>query len=139
MPHDSFSKEWRDASGHPLYERVLKVKRIFHVSYKTVLLRLVHIGEVSKDVFHTFQVQHQRRFGRTLKKGDEPHALTESGFDARRAQEPDRLSEADCMDDRLRRLVRRAVEGEIISLGRGAEILGKSLMEMRQLASEWTA
>lgn len=51
--------------------------------------------------------------------------------------EPDRLSNADCLDDRLRRLVRQAVESEAISLGRGAEILGLSLMDMRQLAAEW--
>lgn len=139
MPNDAFKREWRDASGHPLHERVLKVKRMFHVSYKTVLLRLLQNDEVQKGIFQAFQIQHKRRFGKTLKKEDEPRALTENDFDARRAQEPDRLSDADCMDDRLRRMVRQAVEQEIISLGRGAEILGKSLVDMRQLASEWTA
>ena len=137
MPHESFEREWTDASGHPLYERILKVKRIFHVSYKTVLLRLIQCGEASKDIFQVFQVQHRRRYGKTLKKADEPQPLTEHEFDERRGMEPDRLSDADCLDDRLRRLVRRAVEGEEISLGRGAEILRLSLMDMRQLAAEW--
>jgi len=137
MPQDSFEREWGDASGHPLYERILKVKRIFHVSYKTVLLRLIQCGEASKDIFQIFQGQHRRRFGKTLKKADEPQPLTEHEFDERRGLEPDRLSDADCLDDRLRRLVRQAVEGEEISLGRGAEILRMSLMDMRQLAAEW--
>lgn len=137
MPHEAFEREWHDASGHSLYERILKVKRIFHVSYKTVLLRLIQNGEASRDVFQIFQVQHKRRFGKTLKKADEPQPLTENEFDEGRGQEPDRLSDADCLDDRLRRLVRQTVESEEISLSRGAEILRMSLMDMRQLASEW--
>lgn len=139
MPHHSFEREWRDASGHPLYERILKVKRIFHVSYRTVLLRLVQTERASKDLFQAFQVQHRRRYGRTLKKADEPQPLTESEFDERRGLEPDRLSDADCLDDRLSRLVRQAVETDEISLSRGAEILRMSLEDMRQLAAEWAA
>ena len=137
MPDDAFEREWNDASGHPLYERVLKVKRIFHVSYKTVLLRLLQKGDVSKDVFQAFQMRHRRRFGCTLEKADEPQPLTESEFSEARALEPDRLSSADCLDDRLRRLVRKAVETDEISLSRGAEILRMSLVDMRQLAAEW--
>ena len=137
MPHDLFEREWHDSRGHPLYERILKVKRIFHVSYKTVLIRLVQMGEAPKNVFQIFQVQHQRRFGKTLKKVDEPQPLTENQFDAKRGLEPDRLSDADCLDDRLRRLVRRAIESDEISLSRGAEILRIPLMDMRQLAAEW--
>ena len=34
-------------------------------------------------------------------------------------------------------LVRRAVENETISLGRGAEILRKPLADMRELAASW--
>ena len=139
MPQDSFEREWYESSGHPLYERVLKVKRIFHVSYKTVLLRLVQMEEAPREVFGIFQVQHRRRWGRTLKKVDEPQPLTESEFSDKRGLEPDRLSTADCLDDRLRRLVRRGVEADEISLGRGAEILGMSLVDMRQLAAEWAA
>ena len=139
MPEMSFKKEWADASGHSLYDRVMKVKRIFHVSYKTVLLRLIYDGEAEKSIFGVFQNQHRRRFGHTLKKEDEPQAMTESDFDERRADEPDRLSEADCLDDRLLRLVRTGLERSKITLSRGAEILRLSLAEMRQLASEWAA
>ena len=133
MPHDSFEREWQDSRGHPLYERVIKVKRIFHVSYKTVLIHLVQMEEASRDVFWTFHVQHQRRFGQTLKKVDEPLPLTKSKFNEKRELEPDRLSDTDCLDDRLRSLVRQAVESDEISLSRGAEILRMSLGHMRCL------
>lgn len=137
MPDSTFNREWDAASGHPLYERVIKVKRIFQVSYKTVLLRLIQNRVADQKIFGAFQIQHKRRFGRTLKKADEPDALTESSFDASRASEPERLADADCLDDRLWRLVRSAVERHEITLSRGAEILGLRLVEMRQLATEW--
>src|SRR5207245_1218913 len=37
MPDDVFRSEWDEARGHGLVDRVFKVKRIFHVSYRTVL------------------------------------------------------------------------------------------------------
>jgi predicted HTH domain antitoxin len=45
----------------------------------------------------------------------------------------------DFREDRLSRLVRRAVEQDIISLSRGAEILGLQLEQMRALAATWVA
>jgi hypothetical protein len=39
--------------------------------------------------------------------------------------------------ERLKRLVREAIEQEKISLGRGAEILGTDLADMRKLAASW--
>jgi Zn-dependent peptidase ImmA (M78 family)/DNA-binding XRE family transcriptional regulator len=137
MPEHTFDREWRDACGHSLYDRVIKVKRIFQVSYRAVLFRLVQKGLADQRIYARFQVQHKRRHGRTLKKADEPKALTESFFDASRASEPARLSDADCLDDRLWRLVRLAVESHEITLNRGAEILGLSLPAMRQLTAEW--
>lgn len=140
MPHPAFQREWDDAAGHPFYERVLKVKRIFHVSYRTVLRRLRETKQVSDRVYGAFQAQHQRRFKTTLKKTDEPDGLVGSSFDRRYGlMEPERLANVDFMDDRLAKLVRRAIEGEVISLGRGAEILRISLDEMRLRAREWDA
>ena len=42
------------------------------------------------------------------------------------------------MEDRLARLVRRAVEEEQISLSRAAEILRLSTRDMRAIAAGWT-
>ena len=137
LPEEGFDSEWNETSGLPLIERVLKVKRIFHVSYKAVLYRLVESGREKGSVWPRFQVAHKRRFGDTLRKQDEPQRLHPHEFDWNRAAEPDRLSEFDFIHDRLFRLVRKAYEEDIISFGRAAEILDVSRSEMRELADEW--
>lgn len=139
MPESAFRTEWTATSGHPLLFRVLTVKRIFRVSYKTVLRRLVETKRVGPDVWGWFQRQHRSRFGKTLKKEDEPNALRKGEFawKSSRAGEPAPLSEHDFRRGRLSRLVRQAIEEERISLGRGAEILGMSLGEMRGWVRDW--
>ena len=139
MPEKAFAAEWDETCGHSLLVRVLKVKRIFRVSYKTVLYRLVESGRETSDVWRAFQGQHRGHFGKTLRKTDEPEALHKSEFawNWSRSGEPAGLSEHDFIEDRLSRLVRRALEGEHISLGRAAEILGLTRDEMRIQAREW--
>ncbi len=139
MPEAAFAAEWDAAYGHSLLVRVLKVKRIFRVSYKTVLYRLVESGRETSDVWRAFQGQHRGHFGKTLRKTDEPEALHKSEFawNWSRSGEPAGLSEHDFIEDRLSRLVRRALEEEHISLGRAAEILRLTRDEMRQKAREW--
>ena len=139
MPPSTFAEEWDATRGHPLLMRVLAVKRVFRVSYKTVLYRLVETERESPEVWGAFQRQHRDRFGRTLKKQDEPKALQKSEFawNWSRAGEPAALSVYDFRRDRLSRLVRKALEGGHISLGRGAEILGIHLEEMRAWVRDW--
>ena len=140
MPECAFSPAWDATSGHSLLSRILKVKRIFRVSYKTVLYRLVQSGrEQAPRVWQAFQAQHKAYFGKTLRKADEPRPLTKSEFawSWGRAGEPDGLSRHDFMEDRLHRLVRQAFEGGRISMGRAAEILGLEREDMRRLAGEW--
>jgi len=52
--------------------------------------------------------------------------------------EPLRLSRAEFMSDRRDRLLRRDLEGELISLGRAAEILGISVDQMHARQASWT-
>ena len=139
MPEAAFATEWEATSGHSLLIRALKVKRIFRVSYMTVLRRLVETGRETPDVWRAFQRQHRERFGRALQRIEEPEAIQKSEFawDWRRSGEPAGLSEHDFVEGRLAGLVRRALEGERISLARAAEILGVTRDEMRQRAREW--
>ena len=139
MPEAAFTSAWEQTLGHPLLVRVLKVKRMFRVSYKTVLFRLVATRRATNEVWGAFQHQHRRHFGGTLRKADEPAALRESEFAWHwgRSGEPDRLSEHDFVEDRLSSLVRRALQEGHISLGRGGEILGLSREQMRQRVGEW--
>ena len=118
---------------------MLKVKRIFSVSYKTVLHRLVESERETRDIWREFQLQHREHFGKTLRKAEEPEALLKSEFawNWSRAGEPASLSKHDFIEDRLSRLVRRAVENQVISLGRAAEMLRLTQDEMRRRASEW--
>ena len=141
MPDDVFRSEWMEARGLPLFERVLKIKRIFRVSYRTVLYRLSEHGSGS-DLWMQFQVAHKRRFGHSLTKADEPQALPPTDFRAaivepRAADEPRRLSSDDFVEDRLCSLIRAAIDKQMISVGRAAEILGVDLRTMREHVASW--
>src|ERR1035437_9248415 len=110
MPQASFVKEWEQAKGLPLYDRVLKVKRIHRVSYMTVLYRLHELGR--PEIWALFKAQAKRRTGKPLLKTDEPAALDPGAFlgqavEARKGDEPMQLSEYDFLMDRRQRLVRR--------------------------------
>jgi Zn-dependent peptidase ImmA (M78 family) len=140
MPKQAFLDEWEEASGLPLFDRVLKVKRVFRVSYRTVLHRLGELGY--PNVWPRFVAQAQRQTGRRLLRTDEPAPMDAAEFQAGvgaapARREPDQLTGSDFVVDRRQRLVRNAFQGELISMGRAAEILGLSLAEMRQLAASW--
>ena len=140
MPAEAFQREWDDTRGMAFVERVMKVKRIFRVSYRTVLYRLSE--SMGAEVWKIFQLQYRQRSGRTLLRKDEPEALASDAFrasapESSSADEPERLSKADFIEDRLSRLVRKAVETSVITLSRGAEILGLSKLEMRELSASW--
>jgi len=140
MPDEVFKSEWNEARGLPLFERVLKIKRIFKVSYKTVLYRLTEHGHT--DLWMQFQVAHKRRFGTGLKKTDEPQRLAPADFlasmvETKAADEPKRLSSDDFVEDRLCSLVRAAVDKQMISVGRAAEVLGVDLRTMREQVASW--
>jgi hypothetical protein len=44
-----FEKEWQNTRGLPFLDRILKVKRMFRVSYKTVLYRLAETMKPSDN------------------------------------------------------------------------------------------
>lgn len=140
MPEAVFSKEWEEARGLPLVDRVFKLKRMFHVSYRTVLYRLIENGMYGQDLWRQFHIAHRRKTGKPLTVVEEPAALSaevflaSSGFGS---EEPERLSAADFVPDRKHALVRKALENRLISLSRAAELLRLDLPEMRQLAAGW--
>ncbi len=131
MPDEGFRGEWNDASGLHWVDRVLKVKRIFRVSYKTVLARLQEHGVADKSVWVEFNVAYQRRFNRKLAFKEEPLGLDPA--------EPFGMQRFDFYEDRFSRLTRRAVEKDKVSLSRGAELLRISIGDMQELLSNWGA
>lgn len=144
MPDARFDREFDETRGLALVPRVLKLKNIFRVSYRTVLYRISTKlpAEERARLWPTFQRAFAARTGSTLKGGDEPAALSSEAFFGGRppdrgADEPDKLSPAGFTEDRLSRLVRDALEMDAITLHRAAKILDKSLPEMRELTSMW--
>jgi Zn-dependent peptidase ImmA (M78 family)/DNA-binding XRE family transcriptional regulator/predicted HTH domain antitoxin len=142
MPDALFKKELAEARGLPLVKLVFKLKRIFRVSWKSVLYRIASQSPDGAKLWPRFQWEYKSLTGRTLGKADEPDGLVAEDFrsvrpSAKIADEPEHLVEGDFMEDRLSRLVRKAVEDEEISLGRAAEILRIDLEEMRELSNSW--
>jgi Zn-dependent peptidase ImmA (M78 family)/DNA-binding XRE family transcriptional regulator len=140
MPDQWFNEEWDATYGLAFVDRVLKVKRFFQVSYKTVLYRLSERQD--NAVWRRFQGAYKSRTGKTLKLAEEPEALEPNSFlqsfpEVLRSQEPESLSPSDFIEDRLSKLVRLAIEQDTITLSRGAEILRLSLEDMRDRVSLW--
>lgn len=131
MPNEGFRKEWGDASGLHGVDRVIKVKRIFRVSYKAVLARLVELGAADKTVWSHFNTAYQQRFNRKLSFKEEPMGIDSA--------EPFRLQTFDFYEDRYSRLTREAIETGKISLSRGAEMLQIGIEEMRDILQNWKA
>lgn len=144
MPDALFKKEFDEARGLPLVKLVFKLKRIFRVSWKSVLYRIASQSPDGGKLWPRFQWEYKSLTGRTLGKADEPDGLVAEDFrsvrpSAKVADEPEHLVEGDFVEDRLSRLVRRAVEDEEISLGRAAEILRIELEDMRDLSNSWVS
>ena len=145
MPEAVFRREWDDTVGLPLFDRVLKVKRVFRVSWRTVLFR---IGEGMSDpnqrkgLWIHFANAYKKVNSKVLLKMDEPQGVSADAYrdlsDLHKAgPEPAGMDRHDFQGDRLWRLVRIATMGGVITLARGAEILGIKLNEMRALAESW--
>ena len=137
MPPQQFDKEWDNSSGLSLYDRVLHVKRVFNVSYRTVLMRL---NERVPKIWIRFLAEHKRRNNRVLPRTEEVQALGKDAFcSVYVADEPQHLVQADLIETRLKRLVRRALDEDKISLTKAAELLNLNLLAMRELANMWVA
>lgn len=141
MPDELFRDELDESIGLPLLDLVMKLKRMFRVSYKTVLYRMGQVLPVGKDIWRRYQVEYKRRHGRTLSGREEPEGLKADQFDGRpvgrAADEPDRLSPHDFTKDRLFSLVRRALEGGLVSERDAANILRIPLEEFRSVQTSW--
>ncbi len=128
MPKEGFDSEWEETAGMPFVERVMKIKSIFKVSYKTVLYRLKQKGIVDDKIWLRFQKLYEAKYNRKLSFKEEPFP---------EGSEPFGLKPFDFYADRLCRLVRRALEEEQISISRAAEILNLSSQKMMELIAEW--
>jgi Zn-dependent peptidase ImmA (M78 family)/DNA-binding XRE family transcriptional regulator len=138
MPEEAFESEWRGVAGLPWLDAILAVKRIFKVSWKTVVRRLIDIGEATSKAYARFYIQYTKRFGRKLPGHQEPQPISAREFSTTNvAEEPDGLTKSDFPANQLERLVRLALEKGEISLGRAASIIRLPLADMRDLVGSW--
>jgi len=143
MPEAVFQRELAEASGLSWYDRVFKLKRIFRVSYRSVLYRAASGLPTARRraVWIQFNAEYKRKNGRSLPGTVEPEGLPAEAFFRRPAEkgaeEPERLDRHDFMQDRLARLVRRALEADEITMSKAAEIMDLDLDEMRELSNSW--
>jgi Zn-dependent peptidase ImmA (M78 family)/transcriptional regulator with XRE-family HTH domain len=144
MPQAAFAKEWQDAEGLHLLDRVLKIKRVFRVSWRTVLYRVAEsVPEEQRAlIWQRFNLAYRQRKGKSLLKHDEPEGITREIYQSAQGQrptglEPAQMDKHDFQGDRLWRLTKHALENEQISLSRASEILRLPLVEMRELSASW--
>jgi len=83
---------------------------------------LIDMRITDSDVYKVFAVQYKAIYGHDLKNH----------------YEPNKLDRVDFMEVRLNGLVRDAIEKEIITVSRAAEILGISLQDMRERGKYWS-
>ena len=131
MPNEGFRKEWNEAAGLHWVDRIFKVKRIFRVSYKTVLTRLLEYEVADKSIWMKFNVAYQQRYKRRLSHKEEPMGIDPA--------EPFGMQRFDFYEDRFSRLTREALEKDKISLSRGAELLRIDIDEMQDIIQNWEA
>lgn len=127
MPGEEFKNAFDRCRGMHWVDAVLTVKRYFRVSYRTVQMRLINIGMADSSIYQKFAVESKRMYGFNLKNHEEPVAL----------KEPDTSSSNIIMEERLHSLVREAVEKDIITISKAAEILNISHHEMNTLVNSW--
>ena len=145
MPGKLFQREWELTSGLPFVQRVFKLKRMFRVSYQTVLRRLIENRKAAgqhdayRSLYKIWNKAYEHYFGvRIQSKKEEPDPLDPTAFSrVYRAEEAEHLSASDFVEEGLSGLVRRAFEEEKITLSKVAEHLQISLSEARNIAGEW--
>jgi len=130
MPREQFLAEWNENRGLHWVDAVLKTKRHFKVSYQAVLRQLIEMGKAEHPaVYKKFRADYLERYGKELHWKEEPPSLAK--------EEPSNLDPLDLMEDRLATLVRDALDSELITVSRAAEILDVGIEEMRERMKSW--
>lgn len=121
MPQEAFDKSWEENKGLHWLKSILHIKRVYKISYRTVINRLVEHG-VDKKIWESFNIEYQKQYGGNLRNHKEPRPLDPLDF----------------LEDRLSALTQEALAKELISVSRAAEILDISIEEMRDRINSWS-
>ena len=119
IPRDAFFSCWNAREDLYWFERIIAVKRIFKVSYMTVLCILEDDGK-KKIVYSWFKQGYKKRYGRDLPATVEP-CPAEITF---------------CMGNYMA-LARKAFEAGAITESRLAELLEETHAKTRERIKDW--
>ncbi|MEA3286194.1 MAG: XRE family transcriptional regulator [Candidatus Marinimicrobia bacterium] len=142
VPKEAFQKVWEDYYGMPFVNRVLRVKRIFNVSYKTILYRINEELDGKRNIWVMFYAGYKRQFGRSISKHAEPSGIQRKNFrsyepESKISEEPENLDKGEFGDGQYLSLIRKAIESENISVSKAAKMLKLSITEFNQMAACW--
>ena len=136
MPDEAFKKEWNANAGLSFVDRILKVKKIFNVSYGTVIYRLTEFFPKKRnDIWSKFYGEYKTKTGKSLTRIEEPEPLPQDFNNL--LTEPDPLSETYFMNNRLAKLVRKALKKKLITIEKGSDFLNLEVDEMERLYESW--
>lgn len=138
VPDTGLAEAWEESKGLAFVDRVLRVKKVFKVSYKTILVRLAQMNHsiALVDLVIRFSRDYKAKYQHDLKEHYEPEALRHD-TEPVALEDPQELDTSDLMEERFARLVRSAYERELISMSRAGEMLNLSIHEMRTLTRAW--
>ncbi len=134
MPNEAFIEEWKRLEGFDWRERVLEIKKIFRVSYRTVLKRIDDLQASRSNIYiyMEFSKWYKNIHHHDLKDHYEPDALCAE-------DEPEGFGKVISRAEygRFQRLVKNALKAGFISVTRAAGMVGISLMDMDELMTSW--
>jgi Zn-dependent peptidase ImmA (M78 family)/transcriptional regulator with XRE-family HTH domain len=117
LPDKGFWNEWHKRKGLPFVDKIIQIKRIYKISYRTVLYRLEETKSIPYKPFAIFNKNYKKKFS----KHEEPEGLTTYDFS----------------EEKFPSLIKEAFLQEKISFSRTAELLKISNHQMRELSNFW--
>lgn len=143
MPDSTFAARWNESPGLSLVERILKIKRMFLVSWKTVAYRLCeHNSGKTTTIWQACYAGFKARGLRVGAHDEVGPSKPEAFSEQMRADEPATLLPQDFVPAGfggapLRNLIFQAIQKEKISVPRAAEILKVDISTVRQMYDDW--
>ncbi len=138
MPDKAFDNELDSLRGLYWIDIILALKRIFKVSWKTVVKRLQDKGLLDESAWMRFHTQFRQRYGSSLAGYKEPDPLDAAEYvDDRGEPETLRRSDFPANQLQLRGLVREGLEQGKLSISRAAKALGCNVEDVREMAKDW--
>jgi len=132
LPSAGLARYWELYKGLAFVDRVLTVKHVYKVSYKTVLYGLIRDGLCkceSSQLYVAFSQGYKDKYGHDLKNHHEPS----EGLQLVAPVDPEPLQKWDLLSTEYEGLVRDAYKQGHISITRAAEMVSLDVVAMRKL------